>query len=177
MISRGSVVATAGALVVALVVLMVAQHEIVFRAESASMSPTVRSGDLVIAQYYRGGVPERGSVVIFVDPGGWADRIATLSSSEHVASTFVKRVVGLPGERVTCCDADGLIRVDGRPMAEVYRADPSALASILSFDVIVPDDSVFVLGDGRSTSVDSRYLGPVHVDDIVATQQVVIPLP
>lgn len=146
----------------------------VLRAESDSMAPTVQAGDVVVATATDD--IARGDVVVFNDPGGWAERVARVSRVPAVAPTFVKRVVGLPGERVVCCDADGRITVDGDPILDDHRAEPDALASVLAFDVEVPADALFVLGDNRGVSVDSRYLGPVPLHEVLAVERIVLAL-
>ncbi|MCR2784983.1 MULTISPECIES: signal peptidase I [unclassified Microbacterium] len=152
-------------------------HVTVFRVESASMAPAVPVGDVVVAGRTDGSTPARSDIVVFTDPGEWAGRVARLTGTDEVSPTFVKRVVGLPGERVVCCDAAGRVTVDGVPLAEPYLADPDALASVLAFDVTVPADAVFVLGDNRAASIDSRYLGTVPVPVIVGTLQFTLDIP
>ncbi|KRA25717.1 hypothetical protein ASD65_15760 [Microbacterium sp. Root61] len=171
---RRRFVGAAAALVVAAAAAMSAQHVALYRAESGSMRPTVEIGDVIVGETYRGGPLERGTVVIFTDPDGWAEQVARLTDSDAVAPTFVKRVLGLPGDRVACCDSAGRLSVNGRSLSEEYRLEPAAIASVLAFDVMVPDDTVFVLGDSREASVDSRYLGPVPVSSIVATRVVAL---
>ncbi|RXZ49160.1 signal peptidase I [Agromyces fucosus] len=150
--------------------------ETVFRADSDSMSPTIEVGDVLVAARHRGGGPGRGDVVVFTDPGGWGERVAGLLGREDTPSTFVKRVIGLPGERVACCTAGGALTVDGEPLAEDYREAGDELASVLAFDRTVPAGSVFVLGDARAASIDSRYLGSVPITSLIGTLQFVVPL-
>jgi signal peptidase I len=72
---------------------------------------------------------------------------------------YVKRVIGLPGERVTCCDAQRRITVDGVPLEESYL-HPGDSPSDVRFDVLVPAGRIWVMGDHRSDSADSRaHLG------------------
>jgi len=72
---------------------------------------------------------------------------------------YVKRVVGLPGERVACCDAAGRVTIDGRPLEEPFLLRP-APASTMTFDVRVPPGRLWVMGDNRDDSGDSRaHLG------------------
>ena len=133
----------------------------VVRVGSASMEPLLRQGDVVLA-WRPGGVPDRGDVVV-LEP----DALPTGSDR-----ALVKRVVGLPGERVACCTPDGRLSVDGEPLAEPY-VYPGEVASALAFDVEVPAGRLWVLGDHRSASRDSRdHLGApgggmVRVDRIV----------
>ncbi len=146
-----------------------------FVVPTPSMEPTVQPGDrLVVSRLaYRTGAVARGDVVVFDGSGLFAPEpapprndlaalgrgIASVLGAPVGRSDFVKRVIGLPGERVTCCDAQGRITVDGRPLDEPYLA-PGDAPSETRFDVRVPENSFWVLGDHRSDSADSRaHLG------------------
>ncbi|GAA2290540.1 signal peptidase I [Streptomyces hawaiiensis] len=135
-----------------------------FQIPSGSMEPGLRIGDRVLVNklaYRFGAVPQRGDIVVFDGTGyfGPAD--------------YIKRVVGVGGDRVVCCDREGRIQVNGRPVDEsgfLHRGDsPSAVP----FDVVVPGGTLFVLGDHRSDSSDSRdHLGSpgggmIPVDDVI----------
>jgi signal peptidase I len=112
-----------------------------------SMRPAFEPDDWVIAQRLRS-VPERGDVVVFTHPS-YPDRF------------LVKRVIGLPGERVTA--ANGQIHVDGEVLAEPWADGPMWSDS----DDPVPDDAVWVMADRRAvSSVDSRVLGPIPTQDV-----------
>jgi signal peptidase I len=112
-----------------------------------SMRPTLQPDDWVIARRRRD-VLERGDVVIFTHPS-------------YPDWTLVKRVVGLPGERITV--AGGQIHVDDRVLAEPWVDEPLFLESHDD----VPDDSVWVMADRRAvSSVDSRVLGPIPIEDV-----------
>lgn len=134
----------------------------------------------------------RGDVVVFVDPGGWLPTIvqedkaplyefldnvmtfvglAASDSDQHI----IKRVIGVAGDRVICCDADGRITVNGVALDEDYIKIPvgESRASATDFDVTVPENSLWVLGDNRYNSADSRFhsstplKGFVPVDGVV----------
>jgi signal peptidase I len=118
---------------------------------------------------------QRGDVVVFRDPGGWLNlpasaTSATPSSVEQVLQTLglaadtsadyvVKRVIGVGGDRVACCDADGRVTVNGVPLDEPYAVVPEGRTRVsdIDFDVVVPEGSVWVMGDNRYSSMDSRY--------------------
>jgi signal peptidase I len=116
------------------------------RVSSASMSPTLPQGAVVLVDR-RGVDPARlarGDVVTFRWPG----------SQEQV----LKRVVALPGDTVVTVDA--VLHVNGRPVEEPY-VDFSEYEGMFTAQVTVPDGAVYVLGDNRIDSVDSRDLGPL----------------
>lgn len=106
-----------------------------------SMAPTIEAGDRVLAQRVDGSQVRRGDVVVFQEQG-WG------------GVPMVKRVVGVGGDRVACCDRRGRLTVNGRPVVEPYVSDGAASTS--RFAVRVPRDGLFVLGDRRAESVDSR---------------------
>ncbi|GAB7190581.1 hypothetical protein NUM3379_12870 [Kineococcus sp. NUM-3379] len=159
--------------VVALVVSLVVKTFLLqaFFIPSQSMERTLLIGDRVIVSKLTPGPFElhRGDVVVFQDPGGWLDpappstrgplaRLLTFvgllpeDSNDHL----IKRVVGLPGDRVVCCDARGLVTVNGEPVEESY-VHPGNEPSTKTFDVRVPAGRLWVMGDHREQSEDSRF--------------------
>jgi signal peptidase I len=114
---------------------------------------------------------ERGDVVVFKDTKGWLpptpqkvegpftwveDGLTFVgllpdNSEQHL----VKRVIGLPGDNVVCCDADGKVTVNGAPLDEKY-VNPAEVPMVRNFDVVVPEGKVWVMGDNRNHSADSR---------------------
>lgn len=107
-----------------------------------SMAPTIDAGDRVLAERIDGGEVRRGDVVVFHD-AVWGE------------VPMVKRVVAVGGDQVACCDAQGRITIDGEPLEEPYLASDGP-ASLTTFDEKVPEDSLFLLGDHRANSQDSR---------------------
>jgi signal peptidase I len=105
------------------------------------MTPTVDAGDKILAQRINGADAHRGDVVVFTDPL-WGN------------VPMVKRVVGVGGDKIACCDKQGRLTVDGKAVQEPYLA--SGPASVIGFKVTVPKGRLFVLGDNRATSLDSR---------------------
>lgn len=149
------------------------------------MEQTIRIGDRVVVDKltpWFGAKPERGDIVVFKDPGGWLsnreeDRLDDpvgiaqakdvltfigLLPSEH-EQDLIKRVVAVGGDRVVCCDDSGRVTVNGTALVEPYL-HPGDRPSQRTFDVTVPDGRIFVMGDHRSNSADSRYHldGPYH---------------
>jgi signal peptidase I len=148
-----------GALLVALAVVLVGWLVVrplvaePFRIPSQSMAPTIEAGDHVLVNKlaYGGGLPHRGDLVVFRAP--------------RTGEVMLKRVVALPGDRVAI--EDGVLVVNGRHVQEPYTADPAALDSVYFGPVRVKADSVFVLGDNRGDSVDSREYGVVAKDRLI----------
>jgi signal peptidase I len=168
-----------------------------FFIPSGSMLETLQINDRIIVNVMVPQIIEvnRGDVVVFQDPGGWLgpvrdnDRewyeelgdfvlgsfgITAPDSDEHL----VKRVIGMPGDTVVCCDENGLLQINGVSINEVYLPN-GAEPSNMEFSVTVPEDSFWVMGDNRGNSQDSRYHtslpggGFVHKDFLVGRAFVV----
>lgn len=149
-----------------------------FYIPSGSMLPQLRINDRVVVSKisYRLHEPRRGDIVVFDAPGGspgggsdplveralrgLAQSIGILAPS---TDEYIKRVVALPGERVE--GAGGKVRVDGRELVEPYLPRGTITADFSA--VVVPPRTVFVLGDNRSNSADSRVFGPVPRSTVV----------
>ncbi|MGR3935676.1 signal peptidase I [Streptomyces sp. BRA346] len=112
-----------------------------------SMSPTIGKGDRVLAERIDGGEVRRGDVVVFQDEI-WG------------ALPMVKRVIGVGGDKVVCCDKQNRITVDGKTLEEPYLQAKEP-ASMTRFSTTVPKGRLFLMGDHRSDSLDSR----VHLTD------------
>jgi signal peptidase I len=119
---------------------------------TGSMSPTLRAGDHVLVNKlaYRFGEPRRRDLVVF--------------RSAASGDLLLKRVVGVGGDRVGV--EDGVLRVNGRAVREPF-VDRRLVDSVYFGPVRVPGGSVFVMGDRRSNSVDSRTFGPVPRSRVV----------
>jgi len=120
------------------------------RVDGASMQPTLETGEFVIVNKlaYMLGKVQVGDVIVFHFP-------------RDPEQEYIKRVIGLPGDRVTV--QDGIVSVNGQPLNEDYIAAPPAYESTWK----VPADSLFVLGDNRNNSSDSHNWGPVPLDYVV----------
>lgn len=144
-----------------------------FYIPSESMVSTLDVNDRIFVNLL---VPEpfalsRGDVVVFRDTQGWLaeapeketgsftwvqDGLTFVgllpdSSEQHL----VKRVIGLPGDTVVCCDAGGKLTINGTPIDETY-VNAAEQPQIRPFDVVVPEGKVWVMGDNRNHSADSR---------------------
>lgn len=122
-----------------------------------SMVPTLENGDQLICDKltYRFKDPERFDIIIF--PYQYADH-----------TYFIKRVIGLPGERVRI-DENGIIYINGEVLEEHYGAEVIQYAGLAAEEIQLGDDEYFVLGDNRNVSEDSRYpdVGNIKQADII----------
>ena len=146
-----------------------------FRIPSGSMEDTLRVGDRVLVNklVYRVRGIDRGDVIVFSGQGSWDPPPAAPSGPVPAAvravlgltgmmpsgTDYVKRVIGLPGDRVSCCDPRGRITVNGVPLDEGSYLYPGNRPSAQRFSVRVPPGRLWVMGDHRLNSSDSRYHG------------------
>ncbi len=153
-----------------------------FYIPSASMEPGLVVDDRILVQKpsYWNGEPQRGDVIVFDDPGDWLGGLPTLSAQNPFAKALskiglyptgghlVKRVIGVEGDVIVCCDAEGRLSINGVPVDEPYLQDrpgakrPCNGPMIRSCDWTagpVPENSLFVMGDNRGNSADSS----VHI--------------
>lgn len=164
-----------------------------FYIPSESMQNTLQVGDRLIVNKLKPDHQElrRGDIVVFVDPGGWLrpqnQEPPLLQKAltwvgllpQHANEHLIKRVIGMPGDHVECCDEEGRILVNGEPLDETYIY-PGADPSLKEFDVTVPAAHLWLLGDNRPRSQDSRYSegavggGFVPVRNVVGTAWVII---
>jgi len=149
-----------------------------FFIPSASMDPQLVTGDRVVVSRlaYDLHDPRRGDVVVFDDPTQieepdrsllpvrlGREALEALGVVQPRGRELIKRVIGLPGETIS--GTGGQVLVDGRPLLEPYL-DPAVVTDPFP-PVRVPEGHVFVMGDSRRNSRDSRRFGPVPADDVV----------
>ncbi len=172
----GSVVEFSAILIVALVISVLIKTFLLqaYYVPSGSMETTLQINDRIAVNRMARDADEidRGDIVVFVDPGGWLpDEPDQRNAFERGASTvlqavgllpqntghhLVKRVIGVGGDTVACCTAAGQLTVNGVAIDEDYIID-GAVPSLQEFSVVVPEDSLWVMGDNRPNSRDSRF--------------------
>ncbi len=120
----------------------------------------------------------RGDVVVFRDPANWLPEASDSSTNKYIAKAkeglvavgilpnpakqyLVKRVIGVAGDHIVCCTKDGKLTINNKPITEPYIFAGN-VPSDMNFNVTVPKGKIWVMGDHRGASADSRY----HQDDI-----------
>ena len=169
-----------------------------FYIPSGSMENTLRVGDRVMVNKlaYDLGDIQRGDVIVFNGVDSWDPEIEVAETGNPISKVmqsvagafgfasptekdYIKRVIGLPGDRVKCCDKEGRITVNGVPIDEPYLFQGNKPSND-PFDVRVPDDRVWVMGDHRAESADSRAHigdpggGAIPIDSVVGRAFVII---
>jgi signal peptidase I len=126
-------------------------HLKIYFIPSGAMENTLKVGDHVAADTRLH--PQRGSIIVFTGPPSWQE--TPFGGKPSSAKKFVKRVIGIGGDHVVCCDPQGRITVNGVPLQEDYLY-PGVKPSEQDFDVRVPPGRLWVMGDHRDSSADSR---------------------
>lgn len=168
-----------------------------FWIPSDSMENTLVPGDRVVVSKFTPGplALQRGDVVVFHDPGNWLDLPSTKRSGVSGAlvsslqflglypsgdDDLIKRVIGLPGDHVKCCNTRGQLTVNGVGLSEPYIY-PGGGTEQKKFSVTVPPGRVWVMGDNRGDSADSRFhddgsgrTGSVPESDIIGRAVMIV---
>jgi signal peptidase I len=168
-------------IVAALILSLVIKTYVVqaFYIPSGSMQNTLAIGDRILINkvVYRFRGIARGDIVVFNGDGSWNPAGPPANSDPFVRlfdnikgiadiggendDTYIKRVIGLPGDHVVCCNAKGQITVNGVALNETSYLFPGNAPSTIAFNIVVPKGRLWVMGDHRAISADSRY----HMDD------------
>lgn len=145
------------ALVIGIVIIQFIKPTIV---KEHSMQPTLNENDYIFLskQAYLFGVPKPGDIIVFH---------SDLETENHKEKLLIKRVIGTPGDRIVIGD-DGIVYRNGKALDEPYTLEPYTRQADIN-EVTVPEGEIFVMGDNRQNSVDSRYaqVGLVPIDRIV----------
>ncbi|WP_020523396.1 signal peptidase I [Catelliglobosispora koreensis] len=159
-------------LVVAVLVAFLVRQFVVqtFFIPSGSMEHTLDLDDRVLVNklVYDFRSPERGEIIVFEAPESWRNK------PEH--EDYIKRVIGVGGDRIVCCDPQDRIQINGHPLDELDYIYPGNKPSVEKFDVVVPKGRLWVMGDHRQQSGDSlqNYKGSNDIEQATIPEDAVV---
>ncbi len=175
-----------------------------FFIPSGSMENTLLIGDRVLVNkvVYDTRQPARGDIVVFRGPDNWAPEVPAAQTNNSFVGKlgrtmgdlvgvaqpgekdFIKRVIGLPGDKVSCCDPQGRVLVNGEPLNEPYvsenspldggKAAPGRCGSRAFDEITVAPGSLWVMGDHRLVSQDSRCSGQIPIANVIGKAFVIV---
>ena len=140
-----------------------------FEIPSESMRPTLEINDRVVVNklaYAIGSGVERGDVIVFDRP------MEARTDDPNEPDELIKRVIGVPGDTVEA--HRGLIYVNSKPIRESAYLGPTVLSHSFPSPINVPKGTVFVMGDNRDHSFDSRFFGPIPASTIVGRAMYIV---
>jgi signal peptidase I len=162
-------------IVIAIVLALIIKSFVIqaFFIPSASMENTLEIGDRVLISkvVYHLRPIHRGDIIVFDGTGSWdfntptggtnifakaVDELEGIVGVSHDSAIYIKRVIGLPGDQVACCTSKGQVTVNGVPLTEGSYLYPGDTPSTQNFKITVPAGRLWVMGDHRSVSYDSR---------------------
>lgn len=145
-------------LIAALIAFLVLQFIKPTIVKERSMEPTLYENNYIFLskQAYRFGEPERGDIIVFH---------TNLTTWEGEEKLLIKRVIGLPGDQITI--EEGSVYINGERQLETYLLESYTAGYVKDFEV--PEGELFVMGDNREVSLDSRSsdIGCVRVSDVI----------
>lgn len=179
--SRGAVWEIVETLVLAVLIFVAVRSVVLnFRVDGLSMEPTLDSGEMLLVNrqvYFHfdlyslvdwlPGVDHADQRIVYPFHPPQRGDIIVLHPPVEQGKPYIKRVIGLPGERLSI--HDGAVYINGDRLEEPYLNGlaTSWAGSIREEEIVVPEGQVFVMGDNRNNSTDSRVFGPIEIDEII----------
>ncbi len=141
-----------GAIIGLIIMVLVAIFIKPIIVQGSSMEPTINNKDylLISRQAYKIGEPERGDIVVFPHQQGSEDTL------------YIKRVIALPGDHLKI--KNGKVYINNKMQDEEYLKDGTKTSG--NIDYTIPEGEIFVMGDNRENSSDSRFFGTVSIEDV-----------